>query len=381
MHRKICYGCISLILLLGIGIASIYAYTEVSVKNKFSTGIVDISLSEHTVQNETEKLWENNIKNILPGQNISKIPRIKNYGNDCYIRADVDFLNTSITKDALYGISDDWILAADGYYYHKNILKSGMSVDLFKGFIVPENFDKKYENTIFDLKINVDAIQSDNFNPDFSLYSPWGDVKIQTCKKEGSHEISTFDKKEFLNFKIVYEGDTEKLIKNCESFFANFPVLLPGDRYTDSVDIMNNSNESIKLYFHTSILEENELLDKVMLKIYGVFDNKSHLVYDGTIRGKALFDNILLADMNGGEKGKVFFEIYVPEELDNEYVLMDSEVVWNFLTEPIKTSEEPVPTGDHTLKTCLILFVIGGIMVMISIIWMFLERANKKNET
>ena len=56
MHRKICYGCISLILLLGIGIASIYAYTEVSVKNEFSTGVVDISLKEYMVQNDTEKL-------------------------------------------------------------------------------------------------------------------------------------------------------------------------------------------------------------------------------------------------------------------------------------------------------------------------------------
>ena len=381
MHRKICYGCISLILLLGIGIASIYAYTEVSVKNEFSTGVVDISLKEYMVQNDTEKLWENNIKNILPGQNISKIPRIKNYGNDCYIRADVDFLNIPITKDIFYGISDEWILAPDGYYYYKNILKSGMSVDLFKGFVVPENFDKKYENTRFDLQINVDAIQSDHFKPDFSLFSPWGDVEIQTCKKEGLHEISTFNKKEFFKFKITYKDDTKKLIKNHENFFANFPVLLPGDRYTDSVDIRNNSKEPVKLYFHTSILEENELLDKVMLKIYEDFDNKSRLVYDGTIRGKELFDNTLLADMNGGEEGKVIFEIYVPEELDNDYVLSGSEVVWNFLTEPIKYSEPSVPTGDHTLKTCLILFVIGGIMVISGTIWRFLERASKKNET
>ncbi len=380
MHRKICYGCMSLILLLGIGIASIYAYTEVSVKNEFSTGVVDISLEEYTVQNDTEKLWENDIKNILPGQNISKIPRIKNCGNDCYIRADVDFLNTSITKEAIYGISDDWILAADGYYYHKNILKSGMSVDLFKGFTVPENFDEKYENTLFDLKINVDAIQSDHFNPDFSLFSPWGDVEIQTCKKEGLHEISTLDKKEFLKFKIIYKDDTEKLIKNHENFFANFPILLPGDRYTDSVHISNNSKEPIKLYFHTSIFEENDLLDEVMLKIYGEFDNESRLIYDGTIRGKELFDNILLADLNGGEEGKVIFEIYVPEELDNDYVLLDSEVIWNFLTESIKSSEAPVPTGDHAMRICMILFIIGGIMIISIAIWKFLERSGKKNE-
>ena len=147
------------------------------------------------------------------------------------------------------------------------------------------------------------------------------------------------------------------------------------------MDIRNNSKEPVKLYFHTSILEENELLDKVMLKIYEDFDNKSRLVYDGTIRGKELFDNTLLADMNGGEEGKVIFEIYVPEELDNDYVLSGSEVVWNFLTEPIKYSEPSVPTGDHTLKTCLILFVIGGIMVISGTIWRFLERASKKNET
>ena len=84
-----CMSCI----LLGSG-TYVYARPETSVTNHFSTGVVDINLDEYELtanggeepfRDYTGKKGENPL--IMPGDDISKIPRITNDGNDCYVRA------------------------------------------------------------------------------------------------------------------------------------------------------------------------------------------------------------------------------------------------------------------------------------------------------
>ena len=75
MKKGLCSALVCLGLILGISGSSIYAFTEVSVVNNFSTGIVDIELDEYTIEDGKEKKWENNIKDVLPGDDIYKIPR------------------------------------------------------------------------------------------------------------------------------------------------------------------------------------------------------------------------------------------------------------------------------------------------------------------
>ena len=133
MKKGLCSALVCLGLILGISGSSIYAFTEVSVVNNFSTGIVDIELDEYTKEDGKEKKWENNIKDVLPGDDIYKIPRISNHGNDCYVRAYVHFVDTPLDVTCLKGMSDNWILAEDGYLYYKEILETGKSVDLFQG--------------------------------------------------------------------------------------------------------------------------------------------------------------------------------------------------------------------------------------------------------
>lgn len=366
MKKGLCSALVCLGLILGISGSSIYAFTEVSVVNNFSTGIVDIELDEYTIEDGKEKKWENNIKDVLPGDDIYKIPRISNHGNDCYVRAYVHFVDTPLDVTCLKGMSDNWILAEDGYFYYKEILETGKSVDLFQGIKIPVDLTESAAESLFTIKVDVDAIQSNNFDPDYDSSNPWGEVQILECEKEGMYDINTFKKPDNKKFSITYEGDSNKLIKNEDDFFMNFPVLLPGDTYTDTLLFTNDSNRKVNLYFRTASPEGTDLLNKVTLKITKQIGDNKEVIYDGDLRATKLYENMLLAVIDKGKSGSLTYEIHVPEELQNPYSIMEDYVMWVFATDPI-AEIDTVKTGDDTLKFCTTMMIIGLVLAVIGL--------------
>lgn len=366
MKKGLCSALVCLGLILGISGSSIYAFTEVSVVNNFSTGIVDIELDEYTIEDGKEKKWENNIKDVLPGDDIYKIPRISNHGNDCYVRAYVYFVDTPLDVTCLKGMSDNWILAEDGYFYYKEILETGKSVDLFQGIKIPVDLTESAAESLFTIKVDVDAIQSNNFDPDYDSSNPWGEVQILECEKEGMYDINTFKKPDNKKFSITYEGDSNKLIKNEDDFFMNFPVLLPGDTYTDTLLFTNDSNRKVNLYFRTASPEGTDLLNKVTLKITKQIGDNKEVIYDGDLRATKLYANMLLAVIDKGKSGSLTYEIHVPEELQNPYSIMEDYVMWVFATDPI-AEIDTVKTGDDTLKFCTTMMIIGLVLAVIGL--------------
>lgn len=366
MKKGLCSALVCLGLILGISGSSIYAFTEVSVVNNFSTGIVDIELDEYTIEDGKEKKWENIIKDVLPGDDIYKIPRISNHGNDCYVRAYVHFVDTPLDVTCLKGMSDNWILAEDGYFYYKEILETGKSVDLFQGIKIPVDLTESAAESLFTIKVDVDAIQSNNFDPDYDSSNPWGEVQILECEKEGMYDINTFKKPDNKKFSITYEGDSNKLIKNEDDFFMNFPVLLPGDTYTDTLLFTNDSNRKVNLYFRTASPEGTDLLNKVTLKITKQIGDNKEVIYDGDLRATKLYENMLLAVIDKGKSGSLTYEIHVPEELQNPYSIMEDYVMWVFATDPI-AEIDTVKTGDDTLKFCTTMMIIGLVLAVIGL--------------
>ena len=366
MKKGLCGVLVCLGLILGISGSSIYAFTEVSVVNNFSTGIVDIELDEYTIEDGKEKKWENNIKDVLPGDDIYKIPRISNHGNDCYVRAYVHFVDTPLDVTCLKGMSDNWILAEDGYFYYKEILETGKSVDLFQGIKIPVDLTESAAESLFTIKVDVDAIQSNNFDPDYDSSNPWGEVQILECEKEGMYDINTFKKPDNKKFSITYEGDSNKLIKNEADFFMNFTVLLPVDTYTDTLLFTNDSNRKVNLYFRTASPEGTDLLNKVTLKITKQIGDNKEVIYDGDLRATKLYENMLLAVIDKGKSGSLTYEIHVPEELQNPYSIMEDYVMWVFATDPI-AEIDAVKTGDDTLKFCTTMMIIGLVLAVIGL--------------
>ena len=347
------------IILLGLslmlfGCGLIFAMISVEVTNHFETGIVDISLAEFQKVGDTEELWEDN-PTVLPGDVVSKIPRVHNDGNDCYIRAKITIRDTSeITESSLLGITDLWHKAPDGYYYYTKVLPHGEDVDIFQAVSIPVDLPDDNQGQLFHVDIDVDAIQSKNFTPEFDTASPWGRVEILECKKEGQYDISTFKQAGNLSFKIEYQGDAKKLIKNHDDFFANIPYIMPGDTYSDAVSISNDGNKDMQIYFRSAADDPSDLLDKIQLTITTEIDGAAKAFYQGSLRAAQLSDNVILGTIPAGEKGSFNFTISVPAELNNEYTIQSSQLKWIFSTEFI---EEPIApeTGDKSN----ILFYIG----------------------
>ena len=122
--------CLSMLV---CGSGFVYGMTTTSVINEFETGIVDIELDEYQKVGDVEEPWVDN-PTILPGDVVSKIPRIDNPGNDCYVRVKITFWDTDqLDEDDLFGISDKWVKADDGYWYYTEILPHGKTVDIFEG--------------------------------------------------------------------------------------------------------------------------------------------------------------------------------------------------------------------------------------------------------
>lgn len=367
MKKKTSMILIFLFSILVCGVVS--AVNEVSVINHFSTGIVDVQLSEYQIQNEKEVEWQDNPV-ILPGKDISKIPRIKNKGNECYVRVKMDFQNIGEElEDCIYGMDDTWIKKKDGYYYCRKMLETKEEIDFFKGIKIPDDFPQEEEGTVFQMDIAVDAIQSENFTPDFESDSPWGAVEIMECKK-GEYDITSFRKVSNQTFSIEYLKNAKTLIANEQDFFINFPALLPGDFYSDNLELKNNSDEEVMLYFRSENMDDSELLKLINLSITYMENGEETLIYEGPMSADEISENLLLSEMAAGTDAKLIFAIRVPEDLDNEYVLLDSAVKWIFSTEPVTNSEsrevvKSPKTGDTQKVGALLLVMCGSAGIVI----------------
>lgn len=347
--------------------------TETSVTNQFSTGIVNIDLKEYQLIHGEKQPWTE-AETVLPGEQISKIPEITNLGNDCYVRVKFAFRQTDLLSDRdCYGLDERWMKGADGYYYSTRILKEGEQIKVFDGIRIPEDFPEELAEHAFDLDITAEAVQSQNFQPDFTADDPWHGIDIQICQKDGQYDLSTFKEGDNQPLSVVYQGKSGTLITNRDDFFTNLPYLMPGDSYTDTVQLKNTGNNPINLYFHTGTDSHTEretdgdLLEKLQLTITTTIAGKTQELYQGPLHADRLQTPILLGQIRNGSADQFTFTITVPAELDNSYTILHQAVKWIFSTETIvngKPVEDDVPqtappvyTGDYAIWGLLLIMV------------------------
>lgn len=90
-----------------------------------------------------------NRRKCTSGGLISKIPRIVNDGADCYVRAKIVFTSEEtsdqpLSADNLEGIGSEWVQDGE-YFYCKEVVKSGESVDFFRGIRLPAEWKESPE--------------------------------------------------------------------------------------------------------------------------------------------------------------------------------------------------------------------------------------------
>ncbi len=376
------------LLIMALGCGLVYAAVSVEVTNHFETGIVDINLMEYQIDesSQEEMPWVDE-PTVFPGEYISKIPRVHNDGNDCYIRAKVTMTPSEgmpqedFEKIEIGGTSEKWLLADDGYLYYTDILKTGEDADVFEWVSIPVDMTNESQDERFYINVEVDAIQSKNFTPEFSSATPWGSVEVLACEKEGQYEISSLKKADSQSFKVQYQGDAKKLITNSDDFFANLPYMMPGDSFNDVARLVNTSSNDIKLYFRSEALDDSELLDKIQLKITTEIGGKKVVYYEGSLRAAALSESAVIGTIPAKSEGNFHFDLHVPAELNNQYSISSSYVKWIFSTEEIPQPGPDKPdspkTGDEA-DLNLWMGMFGGSLVAIGMVVMMSVTDRKK---
>ena len=324
-----------------VGGSYIYDYKEVSTQNNFNTGIVDVDLLETMLVDGVEVDWDKH-QDVSPGESVSYITKIKNVANPCYIRVKLTFNNNyGLSYTNFFGISDKWELADDGFFYYSDVLETGNIVNFFNGVKIPDDAPNDF---VLSVTTDVEAVQSKNFEPDLEESAPWGDVIVLVNPVTEYDILDPANSEETLT--ITY-NNTEGLFTNQDDFFVNFPTLLPGDTYADSVSMQNTADEGINVYFRTEGTDDllSNSIDLVITKSTPKA-RSSEIVYSGKVNSPDLDENILLTKLPP-DSGSVNlnFEISVPPELNNSYILDKSQVKWIFSTE---LSDEPEPTPAVT---------------------------------
>ena len=354
-EKKTNYGKIATALLLCAVLlfsssGLLFASTTVSVTNEFQTGLVNISLTQYDAIVDGELVTNpENFELLMPGQTVHRTARIQNKAAECYIRLTQDFDGKGVISLTMQG--DNWIEGADGYYYYTKVLKEGAYADLGMTFSFDKLAGNEYQNTEYIQNIRVEAIQSKNYTPDFASEHPWDDVKIIDAIYETGHENGSMGSQ---SLNIIYQGESQKLIADVKDAFTNFATLMPGDSYSDTLALHNDSENEISMYFKATVPEDaNKLYDALRIRITCRADGSEteEVIYEGSVAESAI-DTRELVKLAAGKSATLDFTLSFPEEYDNAYTLMSGDITWIFSTEEnFKEPDRPddsAKTGDDT---------------------------------
>lgn len=192
--------------LVVVGATMAYFTSSDTATNVITTGKISVKVDEpkfseiaKSVVDETTKEITSELYNVMPNAKINKDPEFKlvDGSADAYIRVAV---NTVVTKKdgstvtpSLEDLgaelsSDKWIAKGGYYYYNEKIATSTNPVPLFKTLksgednytiLIPEKWGNDFQDAKLNMGIKVEAVQADNFTPDFNSDAPWGNVEVE----------------------------------------------------------------------------------------------------------------------------------------------------------------------------------------------------------
>lgn len=368
-------------------ISGIYAFTNTSilkVKNEVNTGAIRIDLKEYTIIDGQELIYTDSEKTVMPGQIISLIPRVSNIGDSSYIRTKLSYTSENegliqVSDDNVEGMNSNWIKKGD-YWYYKNIVNPNENVDVFSSFRIPVDVPNEFQGNSIYLNIAVEAVQADNFTPDFNSESPWHGITTEASNTTYQSDLIQINPSAV----VEYSNNANLYISVPEDFFTELGHIVPGDSITEEVTIKNTKDVITKYYLSTEgvegVTEKGlELLDKLQLKI--VANDK--VIYNGKANK---IENELLGEYKPNGTGKLSFTITVPSELGNEFADLSSMIRWHFSVgegdaipepEPEPEPEKTPQTGDTKFMIAITTFFIATIGLVIVLV---LERKQKNTE-
>ncbi len=355
-----------------MSISGIYAlYIEPEIDTTISTAGVDIDLKEY---NNLNNEFTENGKIVMPGEEISLIPKVNNLGVDCYIRANISYKINNINYNVENYIDGDYKnwTKSDDYYYYDPVLKKNTSVNIFNKISIPVNVPNTAQGKKVILRIKVDAIQAKHFDGN------WKDIDIKKSIDR------TYDMSETGSTTIVFNNNADKHITLDDKFFDNLGSLLPGDSKREIVKINNTSKTKNNYYLtikHKKLTkQEKKLIKKLKLTIT---NSKNKKVLSASLDN---VKKVKLGTYKSNEKDELKFTVLLPKDSDNEYSKLLTKITWIFsLKETKRTNPIINPnTGDFKTLISMIMFITSAIGLLVIIVLInkekYKEKVGDKNE-
>ena len=151
-----------------------YFSAEGTAHNVLTMGNVRIALADKTIVGGEEKDFNEVYPGgmpVMPASEASKVVYVVNSGdNPCYIRVSVEKAAKDASGqplDAGYAALDfdteNWLLGDDGYWYYKEEVAAGASTEpLFTHVAFDSQMGNDYMNSVFDVTVSAQAVQSEN---------------------------------------------------------------------------------------------------------------------------------------------------------------------------------------------------------------------------
>ena len=353
------YTCLFVTILTGILISCGTALAAWNVS--------EIAVNFLTMSSYKTSIQENYVRpdHVDPGQKVVKEVNIKNEGNvDSFVRvkiglkfgnknAEGDFeedkeLDTSLIE--IHYNTDLWEFRTDGYWYYKDVLKAGKSTQkpLMDSYYLSERADNRYKNKEARILVNMESIQAEGGE----MKNIWGleekelGITYQPCACETVTSV-IFNKEH----KLVIEGEDTDL-------FANFKNLMPGCSRSQTVRLVNESDDKIILFLRADSIKQNKMSQKKrelvqqLLTRYAKIEIKegNKVLYQGTVDGNLTNDgwnmkeNISLGSFKAGQGKNLVVKLTLDEEMDNEYQSLLGKVKWIF------SAQIQLPEGNEKEK-------------------------------
>lgn len=323
-----------------IGISGTYAYFSdtLVVTNRIATGDVNISLKEYECSERGEVPYSDP-KKVMPGDVISKIPRITNDAQPCWIRVKVLCSDDredleGLSYKEIKGISGNWVKRG-AYYYYTKILEKFESVDFFDEISIPSQWTEAHASQKLAMTIQADAIQAKNFRPDFTAMSPWGNQEIELCIHERNGKVTC--RKENVQLSVVFHGKAHKLMSVPDDFFINFKTAMPGDTFRDSAAVSNTTEKEAEIFFRTGTQKQDAEQRRMLKEMQLMIAMNGKILYTGNLLAENMRENVSLGVFKPGQSGRLDFAVKVPEKWKNAYALKEAAVKWIFT---VNESEE-----------------------------------------
>lgn len=128
---------------------------------------------------------------ICPGEIFSNIKKISNTGEDCWVRLVLtNYGDIEVTDDFFYNFdTDKWRKKdlGDGtvhYYLTEKLLSDSEPLVIFDGITIPSSWDNNQSGKEISYELVVEAVQANNFTPDFNSDEPWGEITVVPYQTE-----------------------------------------------------------------------------------------------------------------------------------------------------------------------------------------------------